>query len=398
MQQSPATMHPPSQGPLLPDELAYETTIHRGFWVEVTRAGTFINARACIEGHVWVGSSNMHTTCHVDLELPRAYRFNCLLQNEDPHLYPHLRLVVGDPDTRLNGVHGGWLEHEYRGYHGRHRPLAPGDVVAVRDYELTIGEPFEGTPRAAALASAGRCLTRAAAALEREDLGDLVLSLDAAARNVPDPELEAFAAQLRERFELAENREPPPCYCVEIDLDSDGEGPPIKLILNSNYDHESQWLDEAVGAQLDALRRALLRLLEARGMLAETARRELELLIDPTVAGLTVYMDWLQARGDPRGEFIALQLVGDLNTNAHARAEALLAAHGESWSSSFLGCGARVLRYRCGFPADVDASEASTRQLGGLGPYLRTLSAVDGQAGQALKWSRHFGRSFAQSG
>jgi hypothetical protein len=50
-------------------------------------------------------------------------------------------------------------------------------------------------------------------------------------------------------------------------------------------------------------------------------------------------MDWLQARGDPRGEFIALALVGDLNTNGHARAE----------------------------------------------------------AGQAPKWSRHFGRGFAES-
>ena len=46
-----------------------------------------------------------------------------------------------------------------------------------------------------------------------------------------------------------------------------------------------------------------------------------------------VYADFLLARGDPRGEFIALQLAEELEPSARARARAreLLGAHGRAW-------------------------------------------------------------------
>src|SRR5207237_10621860 len=44
-----------------------------------------------------------------------------------------------------------------------------------------------------------------------------------------------------------------------------------------------------------------------------------------------IYADWLQQRGDPRGEFIALQLANK------PRADALLAKHKKDWIGRFVG-------------------------------------------------------------
>nr|HEX4314304.1 TIGR02996 domain-containing protein [Kofleriaceae bacterium] len=66
-----------------------------------------------------------------------------------------------------------------------------------------------------------------------------------------------------------------------------------------------------------------------------------------------VYADWLLDRGDPRGEFIALQLA-DRDPD---RQRALIAAHGSRWLSPFgrsvLGRGARFAR---GFPDTLAAT------------------------------------------
>jgi len=51
-----------------------------------------------------------------------------------------------------------------------------------------------------------------------------------------------------------------------------------------------------------------------------------------------VYADWLQQRGDPRGEHIALQLAGarDLYSVPWARVHELERAHAEAWTPSIV--------------------------------------------------------------
>ncbi len=69
-----------------------------------------------------------------------------------------------------------------------------------------------------------------------------------------------------------------------------------------------------------------------------------------------VYADCLVERGDPRGEFIHLQLdrsLGQSNLDMYARELALLAEHGEAWTSP-LGEVASRVEFERGFPAQLE--------------------------------------------
>ena len=73
-----------------------------------------------------------------------------------------------------------------------------------------------------------------------------------------------------------------------------------------------------------------------RSIAPARARREAELLAaiyaDPAAdEPRVVYADWLQERGDPRGEFIALQLRPSRGDLEHRREAELLEAHWERW-------------------------------------------------------------------
>ena len=82
---------------------------------------------------------------------------------------------------------------------------------------------------------------------------------------------------------------------------------------------------------------ALLAAARDRSIPAARARREAELLAaiyaDPAAdEPRIVYADWLQERGDPRGEFIALQLRPSRGTVELGRETELLEAHWERWT------------------------------------------------------------------
>ena len=67
-------------------------------------------------------------------------------------------------------------------------------------------------------------------------------------------------------------------------------------------------------------------------------------------ASWSVYLDWLLERGDPRGEFIALQLIAAREPDGPqaARAAELWQVHGPRWSAEFAELGAQV-EFRRGF-------------------------------------------------
>jgi uncharacterized protein (TIGR02996 family) len=64
-----------------------------------------------------------------------------------------------------------------------------------------------------------------------------------------------------------------------------------------------------------------------------------------------VYADWLQEQGDPRGEYIALEL-GTATRAAKARAKALLTAHADPWLEPLRGALLKSsVKWRRGFPS-----------------------------------------------
>ncbi|HEU0034605.1 MAG TPA: TIGR02996 domain-containing protein [Kofleriaceae bacterium] len=77
-----------------------------------------------------------------------------------------------------------------------------------------------------------------------------------------------------------------------------------------------------------------------------------------------VYADWLQERGDPRGELIALQLSGRDDAATTRRERALLAEHARSWLGP-LGAIATVARTRFarGFAVEVVLNARTAAQL-----------------------------------
>lgn len=105
----------------------------------------------------------------------------------------------------------------------------------------------------------------------------------------------------------------------------------------------------------DAERACYREIVQLAGSLhARDERRERErtnllaaIYADPAATGpKAVYADWLQQHGDPRGEFIALQLASDSFT---AKERALIRLHDKDWRHPF-GPGAGHVEYRDGFP------------------------------------------------
>jgi uncharacterized protein (TIGR02996 family) len=77
-----------------------------------------------------------------------------------------------------------------------------------------------------------------------------------------------------------------------------------------------------------------------------------------------VYADLLSERGDPRGEFIGLQLLETPSASQRARATQLARAHRQQWSSA-LGAGLfKNVRFARGFPAhaELDAHPRNLRR------------------------------------
>ncbi|MGC4118643.1 MAG: TIGR02996 domain-containing protein [Myxococcales bacterium] len=134
---------------------------------------------------------------------------------------------------------------------------------------------------------------RAAPALESLDLKRIYVS---------DWAIEAMGSMVRRALKDAPRKEPPM----------------PEALAHACNDWEAK-LDRQQGAGVDLLGKILER---------------------PDDVGLrSVYADWLQERGDPRGEFIALQLAraSGTSTEAQRRREAqLLAAHAEAWIGPLL--------------------------------------------------------------
>ncbi len=63
-----------------------------------------------------------------------------------------------------------------------------------------------------------------------------------------------------------------------------------------------------------------------------------------------VYADWLQERSDPRGEFIALQLRGELDAAATKRERELVKKHGKAWLGPIAKALHSEVTWRRGFP------------------------------------------------
>jgi uncharacterized protein (TIGR02996 family) len=80
------------------------------------------------------------------------------------------------------------------------------------------------------------------------------------------------------------------------------------------------------------------------------------------IAARHVLADALQARGDPRGEFIALQLAGGENQKAARRVAALLREHGDDWLGRLPGVERASRRFERGFVSSVRVA-ASDAQL-----------------------------------
>ena len=93
---------------------------------------------------------------------------------------------------------------------------------------------------------------------------------------------------------------------------------------------------EPTPAQEQLLTKLELRIRTLERASADAAASEQELLdavlAEPHQLGHRhVYADFLLARGNPRGEFIALQLAGSTKKSARSRAKELLETHGNAW-------------------------------------------------------------------
>lgn len=215
---------------------------------------------------------------------------------------------------------------------------------------------------------ASKCLKWALEAAQAGTYAEVPKLLDQARAQVNDGELSGIAELYREFFELPPARELP--------------APDLPLT----------WLGRAAGEQLDALHRHLLGVYRKAGGEWEGVAMEQAFLLEPTLEHREVYSDWLQMRRDPRGEFIALQLIyaaHGLNASALARMEGLLARNLERWAGPFLRRGAAVLVFRHGFPSVIEQGRASVLELSELGFRWRVTRRLQGRDAPQLRDCRH---------
>ncbi len=97
----------------------------------------------------------------------------------------------------------------------------------------------------------------------------------------------------------------------------------------------------------------------------------------------SVYGDWLLEQGDPRGEFIALQLRGDLDVAARKRETKLLKEHGKTWLGSLAPVLIGKPTFRRGFPA------AGTIKLRNQGEAMKYAGEPAWHTFEELTWSDH---------
>lgn len=280
----------------------------------ITRAGALVDLRVCAQSVLKIGRLR---GCHLLLaDDPQVSRLHAVIELEEP-----IRIIdLGTPT-------GTWINGKQLLARG---VLELGDEVRVGEHELElvglVSVDRDELPDPGAQATARLCVAEATRAIREQRFADAWSLLGLAWRSVGDPALREVAKQLERVL---------------------GETPSAWPEQSPNT---ARWLDAAALARLDELRRAWL------GRLAdedEGRALELAVLLDrEDDAARMVYADWLQQRGDPRGELIALQLAdagGRLDHDGHARLEALWQVHGERWSAEFVRLGADV-ELRRGFP------------------------------------------------
>jgi uncharacterized protein (TIGR02996 family) len=91
-----------------------------------------------------------------------------------------------------------------------------------------------------------------------------------------------------------------------------------------------------------------------------------------------VYADWLVERGDPRGQFIHLQMLPSPTSAQKRLAQRLLREHMPGWLGPLVPACAAQARFERGFPAAVTLQWASRREVEQLGghPAWSTVSEV----------------------
>jgi uncharacterized protein (TIGR02996 family) len=280
----------------------------------ITRAGALVDLRVCPQPVLKIGRLR---GCHLLLaDDPQVSRLHAVIELEDP-----IRIIdLGTPT-------GTWINGEQLLTRG---VLELGDEVRIGEHGLEllelVGVDRDELPEPGPQASARLCVGEAARAVREQRFADAWSLLGLAWRSVGDPTLRDVAQELERVLGGTPSAWPEP------------------------RPNTACWLDAAALAGLDDLRRAWL------GRLAdldEGRALELAVLLDrDDDAARMVYADWLQQRGDPRGELIALQLAdagGRLDHDGHARLEALWQVHGERWSAEFVRLGAEV-EFRRGFP------------------------------------------------
>lgn len=136
-------------------------------------------------------------------------------------------------------------------------------------------------------------------------------------------------------------------------------------------DHHTWWRRDDEIASLVRAIEAMQPVAADPELLAETARFEDRAEIDALFAEVwanpgdigarAVLADALQLAGDPRGDFIALQLADSTDPQIARKAEALLVHHGDAWAGPLPGVDARSRRFERGFL--VAARTAATEAL-----------------------------------
>lgn len=282
----------------------------------ITRAGAVVDLRVCPQFVIKVG--RLHSSHLLLADDPQVSRMHAVIEREPGRL---TIIDLGNANgTLVNG----------KKVLARER-LVPGDVVRIGEHVLELVEmvavDLDELPEPGTQASARLCVSEAERAIGQQQYAAAGAMLALAWRHVADPALRR-TAELLQRLVDSPLRWPEP-----------KTGP------------TARWLDAGGLAQIDALQRALIGPLAPRPESRVTALELAVLLERDDDEPRIVYADWLQQRGDPRGEWIALQLAhsgGRLDDHGPERLEALWQAHGERWSAEFTRLGAEV-EFRRGF-------------------------------------------------